>query len=134
MKAKKEGKFYVKGYRVFSEEIRRQTVRDIELRKCSVSQASDELKISATAIYKWIYKYSRYLTKNKRMVVENKSEAYRSKELEKKLRELEAVVGRKQMEIDLLNKIIDLANQEYKIDLKKNLLKNPLSGSGSTKV
>jgi transposase len=134
MKANKQAKFYVKGYRIFSEEIRRQTVRDIELRKCSVIQAADELKISATAVYKWIYKYSRYLTKNKRMVVENESEAYRSKELEKKLRELEAIIGRKQMEIDLLNKLIELANQEYKTDLKKNLLKNPSSGSGSTKA
>jgi len=133
MKANKQGKYYVKGYRVFSEEIRRQTVRDIELRKCSVSQAADELKISVNAIYKWIYKYSRYLTKNKRMIVENESEAYRSKELEKKLRELEAIIGRKQMEIDLLNKLIELANQEYKTDLKKSLLKNPSSGSGSTK-
>jgi len=32
---------------------------------------------------------------------------------------LEAALGRKQMELDLLNKIIDLANEEYKTDFKK---------------
>ena len=67
------------------------------------------------------------------MVVEDKSEVYRSKELERRLQELEAALGRKQMEIDFLNKIIDLANTEYQTDLKKNLQKPRSAGSRSTK-
>ncbi len=67
------------------------------------------------------------------MVVEEKSEAYRSKELEKRLKEAEAALGRKQMEIDFLNKLIEFADEEYKIDIKKNLSKGPLPGSSSTK-
>ncbi len=63
------------------------------------------------------------------MVVEDKSEAYKSKELEIKIRDLEAALGRKQMEIDLLNKVIDIANQEFKTDLKKNLSSPPSYGS-----
>lgn len=47
------------------------------------------------------------------------SELYRSKELEKKAAELEAVTGRKQMEIEYLNKLIDIAGQDLGIDLKK---------------
>ena len=35
--------------------------------------------------------------------------------------------------IDLLNKVIDLANQEFSTDLKKNLSPVPLSGSEPTK-
>ena len=50
------------------------------------------------------------------MVVEDQSEAYRSQELEKRIKDLEAALGRKQMEVDFLSKIIDLANQEYKTD------------------
>jgi transposase-like protein len=133
MKTKKQEKFYVQERRIFSEEIRRQTVRDIELRKCTVRQASNEFGISDQAIYKWLYKYSRYLVKKQQMVVEHESEAYRSKELEKRLKELESIIGRKQMEIDLLNKVIDLANDEYKTDLKKNLSKNRSNGSKGTK-
>ncbi len=34
------------------------------------------------------------------------SEQYRSKELEKRITELEAALGRKQLEIDYLNKLI----------------------------
>ena len=79
------------------------------------------------------YLYSRYLEKNRILVVEEKSEAYRSKELEVRIKDLEAALGRKQMEIDLLNKVIDLANQEFETDLKKNLSPPPLSGSEPTK-
>ncbi|MFN8165880.1 MAG: hypothetical protein U0X76_07995 [Bacteroidia bacterium] len=67
------------------------------------------------------------------MVVEDNSEAYKSRELEKKIKELEAIIGRKQMEIDLLNRIIDFGNTEYKTDLKKNLSKNRSNGSDSSK-
>jgi transposase len=120
-------------HRTFSEAIRKQTVKDIEGGKCSVLEASRELSVTAGAVYKWVHLYSRYLSKNKVMVVEEKSEAYRSKELEKRLHDMEAALGRKQMEIDFLNKIIDLANDEYKTDLKKNLAKDPSDGSRRTK-
>lgn len=120
-------------HRTFSEAIRRQTVKDIEDGKCSVLEASRELSVTAGAVYKWVHLYSRYLSKNKVMVVEDKSEAYRSKELEKRLREAEAALGRKQMEIDFLNKLIEFANEEFKTDIKKNLLSGPSPGSRNTK-
>lgn len=124
---------YLRQRRVFSEAIRRSTVRDIELGKCTVFQATQELSVCRNTIYRWIYRFSRHLVKNRVMVVEDKSEAYRSQDLEKRIKELEAAVGRKQMEIDLLSKIIDLANEEYKTDLKKNLSKKPSTDSDSKK-
>jgi transposase-like protein len=117
--AKTRGKS-IKTVRHFSEEIRRQTVSDIESGKCSITQAGRELGVSVQSIYKWIYKYSRYLVKNKVMVVENQSEGYRTKELEAKIKELQAALGRKSMENEFLEKIIDLANEELGTDLKKN--------------
>ena len=119
--------------RVFSEEIKKQVVRDIERGKCSVTQAKEELGVSEQSIYNWIKHYSRYLHSNKRLVVEDKSEAYRTRELEKRIHELEAALGRKQMEIDLLSKVIELADEEYQTDLKKNLSKKVSNGSGSPK-
>lgn len=119
--------------RVFSEEIKKQVVRDIERGKCSVTQAQEELGVCKQSIYNWIEHYSRYLQSNKRLVVEDKSEAYRTRELEKRIHELEAALGRKQMEIDLLSKVIELANEEYQTDLKKNLSKEASNGSGSPK-
>ncbi len=133
MKTKKQTKFQLKTHRIFSEQVKVQAVKDIETGKCTVNQVSEELLVSSTAVYQWIYRYSRYLKKNKVMVVEDKSESYRSKELEKRVKELEAALGRKQMELDLLNKIIEIADEEFHIDIKKKFLKKPSNGSGSTK-
>jgi len=133
MNNKRDKKKYLQPQRRFSEGIKKQTVKDIETGKCSVTEASRELTVSIQAVYNWIHRYSRYLTKNKIMVVEERSEAYRSKELEKKLQEMEAALGRKQMEIDYLSKIIDLANEEYGTDLKKNIARELLDGSRSIK-
>ena len=133
MKVKITKKERLKPRRIFSELIKKQTVQDIERGKCTVAEASRELLVRDQTIYNWIYRYSRYLQKNKVLVVEDKSEVYRSKELERKILELEAALGRKQIEIELLNKVIELANEEYKTDLKKNISKHPLSGSESIK-
>lgn len=133
MKPKLVKKETLRQSRFFSEQVKRELVKDIENGKCSVSQASKELSVSTTSVYKWIGRYSRYLQNNKRLVVEDKSEAYQSEQLRKKILELEAALGRKQMELDLVNKVLDLASEEYKTDLKKSFLKTALSGSGFPK-
>ncbi len=117
---------------VYSEDFRKQIVKDIESGNCTVLQASREYDINRQSVYNWLYNYSHQLKKNKILVVEQQSEQYKRKELEQKLKDLEAIIGRKQMEIDMLNQLIEIANKEYHTDLKKNILKMSLSGSGST--
>lgn len=124
-----ENKRKTRQRRIFSIEIRKQTVRDIERGKCTVSQASRELNVSQTSLYNWIEKYSGYSQKNQLLIVENKSESYRSRELEKQVKDLEAALGRKQLEIDFLNKLIEQAGEEFKTDLKKNFSTQALNGS-----
>lgn len=119
--------------RTFSEVVKKQIVSEIEKGKLSVLEASRDLDAHQQTIYNWIYRYSRYLTKNKIMVIEDKSEASRTKELEKRLKDAEAALGRKQMEIDFLNKIIEFANEEFKTDIKKKLSSEPSPGSKSIK-
>lgn len=117
----------------FSEVVKKQTVKDIEQGKCTVLEASRELSVSLQSVYVWVYKYSSYLQKNKTMVVQDASESYKTKVLEIKLREAEAALGRKQMELDILNKLIELAGEELKIDLKKNFSSPALNGIAPTK-
>ena len=119
--------------RIFSEVIRKQTVKDIENGKCSVHQASLELQVSNTSIYRWINSYSRYLQSNKTLIVEDKSEAYRSKQLEQKIMELEAALGRKQMEIDFMKKMMEMAETKYDVDFKKKSGTKPSNGSDAQK-
>lgn len=40
--------------------------------------------------------------------------------MEKRIKELEAALGRKQIQLDFTNKMIELAEEEYGIDIKKN--------------
>lgn len=133
MKVKPIRKESLAPQRRFSEEIKRKAVKDIESGSATVKQVSREYSVSDQSVYRWIYRYSRYLKKNSIMVVEDKSESYRTKELEKRLKEAEAALGRKQMEIDFLNKMIEFANEEFNIDIKKNLSNGPSAGSNSTK-
>ena len=121
MAEKRQPKTSLQPRRKFSEAIRKQVVRDVESGKASALEASRELGVAQTTVYKWIYRYSRYLEKNKVMVVEEKSESYRTKELEKRLKEAEAALGRKQMEVEFLNKMIDIIEERYEPGLKKKL-------------
>ena len=66
--------------------------------------------------------------------MQEESELYKSKQLEQRLKELEAIVGRKQMEIDFLNKLIELAGDELGVDLKKNMSNPALRGSINTEA
>jgi transposase len=116
--------------RIFSDPLKRKIVKDIEHNKVTISAICREYLVSSRTIYNWLNKYSRHLQSGKSLVIQMESEQYHSKELEKRVAELEAVVGRKQMEIDFLNKLIDIAGDEFKVDLKKNFSTPPSGGSG----
>jgi len=65
--------------------------------------------------------------------MENKSEADQRRELEARIKELEATLRSKEFEFEILSKIIELADKEYKTDLKKNLSRLLRKGKGSKK-
>lgn len=118
--------------RTFSEALKRKIVHHIEQGKASISQVGREYEVSATAIYTWLNRYSRNLHSDHAVVVQMKSEAYMTKELQKRIQELEAALGRKQMEIDLLNMVIEVGSAELGMDLKKNFSSPPSTGSGKS--
>jgi transposase-like protein len=115
--------------RIFSEALKKAVVKDIEKGRVNVSGVMREYSISHQTVYQWIKKFSTYLQPSQTIVVEMKSEQYKSRELAAKVKELEAVIGRKQMEIDFLEKLIEIADQELKMDLKKSFVRPPSSGS-----
>lgn len=119
--------------RVFSDALKRHLVKQIEAGKVSVCAVAREYDVSGSAIYVWLRKYSRSLQPSKTMVVQMESESFKTKELEEKIKELEAALGRKQLEIDFLNKMIDIGKEELGIDLKKKFSTPPFNGTGSTK-
>ena len=70
-------------------------------------------------IYRWIYKYSTFNKKGIRVVEMKKSSTSKFKELEQKVKELERLLGQKQIKIDFLEELIEVAKDELNIDIKK---------------
>lgn len=117
----------------FTEEFKRKIVEDFEKGIMSVCQMERHYGISNQAIYSWIYKYSTYNEKNIRIVEMKDSHSNKVKELEQKVKELEQAVGQKQINIDYLEKMIELAKDQYDIDIKKNFNTPRSGGSKRTK-
>ena len=60
------------------------------------------------------------------------SSTQKLKELEDRLKELERAVGQKQIYIDYLEKMMDIAKDEMGVDIKKNYGTPRLNGSDKT--
>lgn len=95
-------------------------MKDIENGKASIASVCREFSVSDVSVYNWLHKYSDFLKKGVSLVVEKHSEVYRSKELEKELKEVQAALGKKQLQVEFLEMLIELANKELGTDLKKN--------------
>jgi transposase len=60
------------------------------------------------------------------------SDSQKLNELQKRIEELESSLGRKQVHVEYLEKMIELAEKEYGIDIKKNSATPRSGGSGNT--
>lgn len=116
--------------RYFSEEFKRQKVREIERNQVSIGELAKEYQVSRTSIYRWLFKYSKMIKKAERQVVERKSDTRKIQELKERIKELERAVGQKQLLIEFQQKMIDLAEETYDVDIKKKLSSKLSSGTG----
>ena len=110
----------IKKHRNYSEEFKRNLVRDFEKGKLSVPQLGRLQSITCTSIYQWIYKFSTFNEKGYRMIEMKQSSVSKLKDLEERIKELERTVGQKQIMIDYLDKTIEIADDELNIDIKKS--------------
>lgn len=118
--------------RYFSEGFKRKKVEEIEKNVSKVSEICKEYQVSHVAVYKWIYKYSAMRKKGEKQIVESESDTRKLIELKEKIKELERIIGQKQIQLDFKDKMIELAEEEYKVDIKKKLASKLSSGSGET--
>jgi len=91
---------------------------------------SREYEVSTTAVYKWLNTYSTLRSKQLRQIVEPMSDAHKVQELRKKIQELERIIGQKQIQVEFKDKMIELAEEMYQVDIKKKLGSKLSSGSG----
>jgi transposase-like protein len=118
--------------RYFSEDFKRKRVQEFEKNLVSVCDICKTYKVTRTSVYKWVYKYSTMAKKQVRQVVEAKSDTKKIQLLEERIKELERVVGQKQLLIEFQDKMIEIAEETYKVDIKKKLSSKPFSGTGTT--
>jgi transposase len=124
-------KVFLRVRRSFSEEFRKARVKEYEKGEFTVKELSQLYGISESIIYLWIYKYSIYNHKKSRVVEMEDSSYKKVKDLQERVKELERIVGQKQLNIDFLEKMIEIAKEQYGVDIKKNFNTPPSGGSGS---
>ena len=123
----------IRKHRYYSEEFKKRLVASFEKGEFSVPQLEKLYGIRNTSLYRWVYKYSRFNEKGCRIVEMESSDENKLNELIKKVKELEQMVGQKQIAIEYLEKMIELAKTDLNIDIKKNYSFPPSVGSKATK-
>lgn len=123
----------IRKHRQYSEDFKKSIVASFEKGEFSIPQLEKLYGVRNATIYHWVYKYSKFNEKGCRIVEMENSNQNKLKELAKKVKELEQMVGQKQIAIEYLEKMIELAKTDLKIDIKKNYSLPPSAGSDQTK-
>jgi transposase len=118
--------------RYFSSDIKMKIIRDLERNYTTVAEVCKVHQVSRTSIYRWIYKYSVMAKKQHKQVVEPKSDTQKIRALEERIKELERMVGQKQLLLEFKDKMIEIAEATYGVDIKKKVGSRLLSGTTST--
>lgn len=119
-KTKQNLKFQTRKIRYFSEDFKQQKVNEILQKKITIKEISSIYQVAVQVIYRWLYKYSPESKSNVKIIVEMQTEAQKTLFYKEKVAELERIVGQKQIELDFLNKLIEIASEELQTDIKKN--------------
>ena len=117
--------------RTFSEDFKIKKVREIEQGRTKISEICKQYEVSQTSVYNWLQNYGTMKNKKERMIVESQSDTQQLIALKKQVAELERIVGQKQVLLDFKDKMIELAEQTYGVDIKKKFSTKPSNTSGS---
>jgi len=117
--------------RHFSDSFKIQKVRELETGRTKVSELCKQYEVSGTNVYKWLNKFGSMKNKKERLIIEADSDTKQLLELKKKVAELERIIGQKQVMLDFKDKMIELAEETYGVDIKKKFTTSPSNSSGS---
>ena len=120
--------------RRYSEDFKKKLVKEFESGQYSVTQLGRLYGVCFQNIYNWIYKYSTFNEKGVRIVEDHQSSSEKLKNLEQKVKDLESLLGRKQIQVEFLEKLIELASKELQVDIKKNYCTPPSPISDPTET
>ena len=118
--------------RRISDSFKIQKIREIETGKTKVSEICKLYEVSSVNVYRWLDKFGIMKNKQERLIVETDSDTKQLLALKKQVAELERIIGQKQVLIDFKDKMIDLAEETYGVDIKKKYFTKPSDTSGKT--
>jgi len=104
----------------YSEAFKQKVISELERGKYNKSEMSRLYGVSQNSINKWIRKYGKNHLIEKIVRVEMKGEADRLKQLEKEKQLLESALAQAQLKIITLEATIEVAEEKFNVDLKKN--------------
>lgn len=119
--------------RHFSEELKRKKVVEIEQGLSRVREICKVYQVSETAVYRWLRLYGSNRSKPERLIMESKSDTQELLRLKQRIAELERLVGQKQIQLEFKDKMIEIAEQMYGVDIKKKLSTPPSEASGNNR-
>ena len=119
-------------YRYFSAELKQKIISDLDKGLTTVAEICREYEVSRSSVGKWKIKYSVHYERQTRQIVESMSDTHKIQQLKDRVRELEHLVGMKQIQLEFYIKMIELAEEDYGIDIKKKGRTKPSSGFGKT--
>lgn len=106
----------------YSISFKQKVVREIEEEGLGVKAAARRYGIKGgSTIQKWIKQFGKNYLLNKIVRVEMKGEKDRVKELEAEIKKLKIALADATMEKHALETLIDIVNENYQTDVKKNL-------------
>lgn len=128
---KNKPKLEIRAARCFSEEFKKSKVKELVEKQVTVIQLCRLYGVTRAAVYKWLYKYSADHHRSTTLVVQMESESYKTQRLQQQVAELERTIGQKQLQIDFLNKLFEIASEEVGYDIKKNISLKLSNGTGA---
>jgi len=111
--------------RSFSENFKRVKVKEIESGVTRVDDLCRQYEVSNTSVYRWMKLYGTKGHATEKMVVETLSDTQQLLALKKQVADLERTIGQKQILLDFKDKMIELAEQTYGVDIKKKFSTKP---------
>ena len=107
--------------KTYSEAFKRQVVSDLENGGLTFTEAKTLYGIKGgNTIQNWVRKFGKYHLLNRVVKIQVKEEVDQIKKLTQEKKKLESALATSQVKIYALEELIELAKEDYGIDLKKN--------------
>ena len=97
-----------------------------------MAEVCRQYEVSKTAVYRWLKKFGKKADKPERVIIEQLSDTQELLRLKKQVADLERLVGQKQVLLEFKDKMIELAELQYGVDIKKKFSTEASNSTGNT--